>query len=131
MPHPFQRVVTVPSKAGSTASQYRYNRVIKSYLSEPVQLHILEIKIDAENSELPPFCRWGQLEISIFTMHCQNKAVRQVAHGLSSMMWNPNLALFCQSEIAIPCKMDWLEVHPIIKLHDFLSPCQFNIKNES
>ena len=64
-------------------------------------------------------------------MHCQNKAVRQIAHGLSGMMWNPNLALFCQSEIAIPCKMDWLEVHPIIKQHDFLSPCQFNIENES
>ena len=27
--------------------------------------------------------------------------------------------------------MDWLEEHPIIKLHDFLSPCQLNIENES
>ena len=36
-------------------------------------------------------------------------------------MWNPNLALFSQSEVAIPSKMDMLELHHVIKLRDFLS----------
>ena len=51
-------------KAGWIASKFRYNRLIYLYRSDPVRLYILEIKIAVENSELPPFCKWGQLEIS-------------------------------------------------------------------
>ena len=46
-------------------------------------------------------------------------------------MWNPNLALFLQSEVAIPSKMDMLELYHVMKLRDFLSSSYFRIKNES
>ena len=36
-------------KAGSIASKFCNNQLIKSYPSEPVRLYILEIKIDVKN----------------------------------------------------------------------------------
>ena len=45
-------------------------------------------------------------------------------------MWNPNLALFLQSEEAIPSKMDMLELYHVIKKQDFLFSSEFCIKNE-
>ena len=36
-------------------------------------------------------------------------------------IWNLNLALFSQSEVAIPSKMDMLELYHVMKLHDILS----------
>ena len=34
-------------------------------------------------------------------------------------IWSPNLALFLQSEIAIPAKIHMLEVNHVMKLQDF------------
>ena len=45
--------------------------------------------------------------------------------------WNPNLALFLQSEVAIPIKMHMLELHHIMKLQDFLSSNEFRFENKS
>ena len=44
-------------------------------------------------------------------------------------MWNPNLASFSQSEVAVPNKMHML--YHIMKLQDFLPSSEFCIKNES
>ena len=46
-------------------------------------------------------------------------------------MWNQNLALFLQSEVAIPSKMDMLELYHVMKLQDFLSSNEFRIENKS
>ena len=46
-------------------------------------------------------------------------------------MWNPNLALFLQSEIAIHSKMGMLELYHGMKLQDFLSSSEIRIGNES
>ena len=46
-------------------------------------------------------------------------------------MWNPNLVLFLQSEVAIPSKMDMLELYHVMKLQDFLSSNEFRIENKS
>ena len=51
-------------------------------------------------------------------------------------MWNPNLALFSQSDVDIPGEMDMLEtglleMHHVVKLQDFLSSGEFHIENES
>ena len=46
-------------------------------------------------------------------------------------MWNPNLALFLQSEVAIPCKMDMLELQHVMKLQDFPSSIEFKFENKS
>ena len=43
----------------------------------------------------------------------------------------PNLALFFQSEVAIPSKMDMLELYHVMKLQDFPSSIEFRIENES
>ena len=43
----------------------------------------------------------------------------------------PNLALFLQSEVAIPSKMDMLELYHVMKLQDFLSSSEFRIENKS
>ena len=46
-------------------------------------------------------------------------------------MWNPNLATFSQSDVAIPSKMDMLELYHVMKLQDFLSSSEFRIENKS
>ena len=45
--------------------------------------------------------------------------------------WNPNLALFLQSEVAIPSKIHMLESYHVMNLQDFLSSNEFRIKNKS
>ena len=45
--------------------------------------------------------------------------------------WNPNLALFLKSEVAIPSKMHMLELYHVMKLQDFLSFNEFRIENKS
>ena len=45
-------------------------------------------------------------------------------------MWNPYLALFSRSDVAIPGEIDMLEMHHVVKLQDFLSSGEFHIKNE-
>ena len=46
-------------------------------------------------------------------------------------MWNPNLALFLQSEVAIPSKIHMLESYQVMKLQNFLSSNEFYIENKS
>ena len=43
-------------------------------------------------------------------------------------MWNPNLALFSQSEVGIPSKMDMLELQHVMKLQDIPSSIEFRIE---
>ena len=45
-------------------------------------------------------------------------------------MWNPNMALFLQSEVAIHSKTNMLGLYHVMKLQDFLSSGEFCIQNE-
>ena len=46
-------------------------------------------------------------------------------------MWNPNLALFSLSKVAIPSETGMLEMYHVMTLQDFISCGEFHIENES
>lgn len=66
---PFINLQSDINKAGSTSSNFRNNRLMELYQSEPVRLYILKIKIDVENSELSPFMQMGTTQNLQFTEH--------------------------------------------------------------
>ena len=104
--------------AGLIASEFQSNWLIEPYRSEPIWLHILKIKIDAENWICPSSAGGANSNKQFYFVFITY--YYQVAH---SVLWLCGIQLwhYFQSEEAVSSKTDKSELHHVMELQDFLS----------